>query len=64
MRAWINNSSAALIGLRKRSIVSVYPLLPGEGKALFAMTEHHHQLELRKVQHLPDGRVSLIYAID
>jgi len=41
----------------------LYPLLAGEGKALFAMTEHRHGLELRKVQQLPDGRVSLVYAI-
>ncbi|WP_433177872.1 dihydrofolate reductase family protein [Actinoallomurus sp. CA-150999] len=39
----------------------VYPLIAGEGKALFAGTEHRHGLELRKVQQLSDGRVSLIY---
>lgn len=41
----------------------LYPLLAGDGKALFAMTELRHRLELRKVQQLADGRVSLIYAI-
>ena len=41
----------------------IYPLLAGEGKALFAMTEHRHKLKPGKVQQLPDGRVSLVYAI-
>ena len=41
----------------------VYPLIAGEGKALFATTERRRGLELRKVQQLPDGRVSLIYGI-
>ena len=41
----------------------LYPLLAGDGNALFAMTKHRHKLELRKVQQLPDGRVSLVYAI-
>jgi dihydrofolate reductase len=41
----------------------VYPLIAGEGKALFATTERRCGLELRKVQQLTDGRVSLIYGI-
>lgn len=41
-----------------------YPLIAGEGKALFATTEHRRQLELRKVQQLQGGRLSLIYAIE
>jgi dihydrofolate reductase len=41
----------------------VYPLIAGEGKALFATIERRHGLELRKVQQLQDGRVSLIYGI-
>jgi dihydrofolate reductase len=41
----------------------VYPLIVGEGKTLFATTERRRGLELREVQKLPDGRVSLIYAI-
>jgi dihydrofolate reductase len=41
----------------------VYPLIAGEGKPLFAMTEHRGGLELRKVQQLPDGCLSLIYGI-
>jgi dihydrofolate reductase len=41
----------------------VYPLIAGEGKALFAATERRRGLELRKVQQLQGGRVSLIYGI-
>jgi hypothetical protein len=41
----------------------VYSLIAGEGKPLFATTERRRGLELRKVQQLPGGRVSLIYGI-
>jgi dihydrofolate reductase len=41
----------------------VYPLIAGEGRALFATTAHRRGLDLRKVQQLSDGRVSLIYGI-
>ncbi len=41
----------------------VYPLIVGEGKTLFAMTERRRGLELRKVQQLQGGRVSLIYGV-
>jgi dihydrofolate reductase len=41
----------------------VYPLLAGEGKALFATTASRHRLELRKVQQLPGGCVGLVYGI-
>src|SRR5262245_30993312 len=41
----------------------VYPLIAGEGKALFATTERRHGLELRKVQQLKDGRLSLVYGV-
>ena len=41
----------------------VYPLIAGEGKALFATTESRRGLELRKVHQLKGGRVSLIYGI-
>lgn len=41
----------------------VYPLIAGGGKALFAAAERRRELELRKVQQLPDGCVSLIYGI-
>ena len=40
----------------------VYPLIAGAGKPLFAAVEHCHKLELRSVQPLGDGRVSLVYA--
>jgi dihydrofolate reductase len=41
----------------------VYPLIVGAGKALFATTERRRALELKKVQQLSDGRVSMIYRI-
>lgn len=41
----------------------VYPLIAGEGKALFATTERRRGLEVRKIQQLQGGRVSLIYGI-
>jgi len=41
----------------------VYPLIAGEGKALFATTQRRHGLELRQVEQLPGGRVRLIYGI-
>jgi dihydrofolate reductase len=39
-----------------------YPLIAGEGKALFATTQRHG-LELRKVEPLHGGRVSLTYGL-
>lgn len=50
-------------GLVNELQLIVYPLIAGEGKALFATTERRRGLELRKIQQLPDGRVSLIYGI-
>ncbi len=50
-------------GLVDELRVIVYPLIAGEGKALFAATERRHGLELRRVEQLTNGRVSLIYAI-
>lgn len=41
----------------------VYPLVAGEGTALFTGLERHG-LELRKVEELPAGRVGLVYGID
>ncbi|TJW07328.1 MAG: dihydrofolate reductase [Mesorhizobium sp.] len=57
--------TASLIdaGLVDELRLILYPLLVGEGKALFATTQNRRGLELRKVQQLPDGRVSLIYRI-
>jgi dihydrofolate reductase len=42
----------------------VYPLIAGQGKPLFAATERRRGLELRKVQQLQGGRVSLIYGLE
>ncbi len=58
-------TTASLIdaGLVDELRLIVYPLIAGEGKALFATTERRRGLELRKVQQLQGGRVSLIYGI-
>jgi dihydrofolate reductase len=40
-----------------------HPLIAGEGKALFATTQRRRALELRNVQQLQGGRVSLVYGI-
>ena len=50
-------TTASLIdaGLVDELRLIVYPLIVGEGKALFATTERRRGLELRKVQQLPDG---------
>jgi dihydrofolate reductase len=40
----------------------VYPLIAGEGKVLFTTTKRR-ELELRKVEQLQGGRLSLIYGI-
>jgi dihydrofolate reductase len=41
----------------------VYPLVAGDGPALFAMTTRRRGLELQKVEQLPDGRLGLIYGL-
>jgi dihydrofolate reductase len=58
-------TTASLIdaGLVNELRLIVYPVIAGEGKALFAAAERRRGLELRKVQQLPDGRVSLIYGV-
>ena len=57
--------TASLIdaGLVEELRLIVYPLIAGEGKALFATTERRRGLELRTVQQLQGGRVSLIYGV-
>ncbi|RWP47327.1 dihydrofolate reductase family protein [Mesorhizobium sp.] len=57
--------TASLIdaGLVDELRLIVYPLLAGDGKALFATTQNRRGLELRKVGQLSDGRVSLVYGI-
>jgi dihydrofolate reductase len=54
-------TTASLIdaGLVDELRLIVYPLIAGEGKALFAKTEGRRGLELRKVVQLPGGRLSL-----
>jgi dihydrofolate reductase len=58
-------TAASLIdaGLVDELRLIVYPLIAGEGKALFAAMAGRHGLELRKALPLPDGCVSLIYGI-
>ena len=58
-------TTASLIdaGLVDELRLIAYPLVAGEGKALFATTERRRELELKKVEQLPDGLVSLIYGI-
>jgi dihydrofolate reductase len=55
--------TASLIdaGLVDELRLIVYPLITGEGKALFATITRRHGLELRTVRQLQGGRVSLIY---
>ncbi|MDR7219649.1 dihydrofolate reductase family protein [Aminobacter aminovorans] len=50
-------------GLVDELRVIVYPLIAGEGKALFATIARRHQLELRKVEQLGNGRMSLTYGL-
>ena len=57
--------TASLIdaGLVDELRLIVYPLVAGEGKALFATIANRCQLELQKVQQLSGGRVSLVYGM-
>jgi dihydrofolate reductase len=58
-------TTASLIdaGLVDELRLIMYPLIVGEGKALFATTRSRRGLELRKVQELKEGRLSLVYGI-
>jgi dihydrofolate reductase len=58
-------TTASLIntGLVDELRLIVYPLIAGEGKALFATTKRRRKLELLTVQQLQGGRLSLIYGI-
>jgi dihydrofolate reductase len=57
--------TASLIdaGLVDEIRLIVYPLIAGTGKALFETAAHRRGLELRKLEQLRDGRLSLIYGI-
>ncbi len=50
-------------GLVDELRLTVYPLLVGPGKTLFATTERRRGLELREAQRLPSGRVGLVYEL-
>jgi dihydrofolate reductase len=51
-------------GLVDELRVTVHPLIAGEGKALFATIERRRSLELREVEQLEGGEVSLVYGLD
>jgi dihydrofolate reductase len=57
--------TASLIaaGLVDELRLIVYPLIVGDGRALFPPANRRHRLELQTVRQLSDGRVSLIYGI-
>ncbi|MER9477570.1 dihydrofolate reductase family protein [Mesorhizobium sp. M0520] len=57
--------TASLIdaGLVDELRLIVYPLLAGDGKALFGTAKNRRGLELRKVEQLSDGRVGRVYGI-
>lgn len=50
-------------GLVDELRLHVHPLIVGEGQALFTAARQRRRLELRSVQQLKDGRVSLVYGI-
>src|SRR5262249_47211131 len=59
------HTTASLIdaGLVDELRLIVYPLIAGEGKALFATTERRGRLEMRKVEEIQGGRVIVIFGI-
>jgi riboflavin biosynthesis pyrimidine reductase len=54
-------SSLISAGLVDEIRLIVYPLIVGAGKSLFDATERRRPMELRKVQQLDAGRLSVIY---
>lgn len=57
--------TASLIdaGLVDELRLIIYPLIAGEGKALFATAKHRTGLELQKVEQLPGGLIRVIYGV-
>lgn len=51
-------------GLVDELRLHIHPLIVGEGKALFATAQRRRELELRSVQQLEGGRVSLVYTLE
>lgn len=58
-------TTASLIeaGLVDELRLIMYPLIAGEGKALFATLTGRHALQLQKVQQLQGERISVIYGV-
>ncbi len=56
-------SAALEAGLVDEMRLIVYPLLAGEGPALFANANSRRPMTLEKSEQLPDGRLSLVYGI-
>jgi dihydrofolate reductase len=58
-------TTASLIeaGLVDELRLIVYPLIAGEGKALFPHAGRRRALEVRKAQPLPDGRLTVTYRL-
>jgi len=56
-------ASSIEAGLVDELRLIVYPLIAGEGKALFTTTKRRRGLQLQKVQQLQGGLVSLIYGV-
>jgi dihydrofolate reductase len=55
-------SSVIEAGLLDELRLIVYPLIAGEGSPLFSAV-NRRGLDLREVEKLPDGRVTLVYAV-
>jgi len=57
-------AAATDAGLVDELRLIVYPVIAGGENALFTSSATRRGLELRKVEQLPDGRLSLVYGID